>query len=88
VRKTSSAYLPECYEKSVEVTGQFGWSAVPDDIRTATTITGREAAEAGPRGSVRDPDVRGIDGGAIRIARIDPDVAAIVAVYSRIAPFV
>jgi hypothetical protein len=79
VRQLAGAGCRRGYEKSVQVTGQFGWSTLPEDIKAATTILAakllKRVREA-PFGIV----TVGIDqGAAMRIARTDPDVYALVA---------
>jgi len=74
---------PTGYRRSVAVTGQYGWAAVPGPVVAATGILAarlmRRAREA-PFGIV----VAGIDqASAVRIARSDPDVAALLDPYSR-----
>lgn len=86
-RNSSTRSLP-CVESGVKVTGQFGWAAVPTDIYTATEIMAakllRRVREA-PFGIV----TVGIEvGAAMRIARNDPDVAPILAAYTRHRPFI
>jgi hypothetical protein len=88
VRALSGRWLPTYIEKSVQVTGQFGWSSVPDDVQTATLILAaklfRRSREA-PFGIV----TVGIDeGAAMRIARTDPDVHVLLAPYSRHVPLI
>lgn len=76
----SGLYFPTCYPRSVRVTGQFGWSAVPESVKSATVILAtklvRRAREA-PFGVVSI----GLDGGAMRIARTDPDVMFLLGEY-------
>lgn len=74
VRHPRGRYLfPTTYPRSVKLTGKFGWLAVPPAIVEATTILAskllRRAREA-PFGIVS----LGMDGGAVRIARTDPDI--------------
>jgi hypothetical protein len=61
------------WPRSIKVTGQFGWTAVPPTVKEATTIMAtrllRRARDA-PFGVVG----LGIDQTAIRIGRTDPDV--------------
>ena len=87
-RRLKGRYFPLWVERCVEVTGQFGWTIIPGDIKTATTILAskmlRRMREA-PFGIV----TVGIDQGvAMRIARNDPDVAPILSTYTRIRPLV
>jgi hypothetical protein len=86
VRQLSGRWLPTYIEKSVQVTGQFGWLTVPDDVRAAASILAakllRRVREA-PFGIV----TVGIDeGAAMRIARTDPDVFTLLNDYSRRQP--
>jgi len=88
VRRLSNQWLPWDIEKSVKVTGQFGWAVIPEDVKTATSILAakliRRVREA-PFGIV----TAGIDQGeAMRIARTDPDVYSLIQPYSRHAPFI
>ncbi len=70
------------YERSIKVTGQFGWPAVPAPISEATTLLAsrlfKRAREA-PLGVFG----LGVDGTTVRISRTDPDVAAMIAPYNR-----
>lgn len=87
VRRSSGRYFPACYEKSVEVTGQFGWLSVPPEIQTASTLVASRLLKVmreAPLGVV----ALGLDGAAVQITRSNPDVAALLAPFSRIAPFV
>jgi hypothetical protein len=78
----SGSYTFPSYPRSVELTGKFGWPSVPAEIRQATTIAAhrllRRAREV-PFGVAGI----GLDGSAVRIVSQDPDVAALVAPYSR-----
>ena len=78
--------LPAGVRRSVRVTGKFGWPSVPADVYAAVLIiatkTVRRMREA-PFGIV----TLGADAGAMRIARTDPDVAPVVAAYTRARPF-
>lgn len=81
--RSGATWYPDV-PRSVEVTGQFGWPAVPDEIRTATTILAskllRRTREA-PFGIV----ALGIDpAAAMRIARVDPDVSFLLGPFVRL----
>lgn len=87
-RRWANRYFPTDVELSVQVTAKFGWPSIPDDVEAAVTILAtkmlRRMREA-PFGIVA---ISGMDQVALRsIARSDPDVAPIVAAYSRVAPF-
>ncbi len=62
-----------CWPRSVKVTGQWGWTAPPPQVKEATTIMAtrllRRAREA-PFGVVG----LGIDNTPVRISRVDPDL--------------
>jgi hypothetical protein len=78
--------FPYYYPRSVEVTAKWGWAAVPAPIKEATTILAaallKRSREA-PFGVV----AIGIDvGSAVRIARSDPHVAALLSGYVREKP--
>lgn len=88
VRQLAGRWLPTWIEKSVQVTGQFGWTVLPEDIKAATAILAaklfKRAREA-PFGIV----TVGIDqGAAMRIAKSDPDVYALIHDYSRHTPLI
>lgn len=75
--------LPVDLPRSVQVSGQFGWSAVPEAVKEATMILAskllRRVREA-PFGVV----TVGIDEpSAMRIARTDPDVRFLLADFTR-----
>lgn len=86
-RSQSGSWFPCGYEKSVELTGQFGWPTVPYTIRAATGIlAGRlfKRTREAPFGVV----TVGADVGAVmRLARTDPDVASLIAAYNKHTPF-
>lgn len=66
----------------VQITGQFGWPAVPDLVMSATSLLAsrimRRMREA-PFGVVQ----MGLDGQAARIAQTDPDVCAMLMPLTR-----
>jgi hypothetical protein len=67
-------YRPLWYPPLIRITGVFGFPAVPAPVKEATTILAsrflRRAREA-PFGIVG----LGIDSGAVRISKVDPDIA-------------
>jgi hypothetical protein len=88
VRMLSGRWLPTYIERSVQVTGKFGWTTVPDDVVSATGILAakllRRSREA-PFGII----TAGIDQAvAMRIGRTDPDVYTLLHDYTRHEPFV
>lgn len=69
----STRYLMPDYPRSVRVTGKFGWSAVPDEVKQATKMIAARLAKRSreaPFGVVGF----GADGTAVRIATNDPDI--------------
>lgn len=82
IRPNGSFTLPMPYSRSVRLTGQFGWPAVPTSIEQATTIVAsklmKRAREA-PFGVL----AIGLNGEAVRLARLDPDVMMLVGPYMK-----
>lgn len=68
-------------EATVKVTGTFGWSAIPTAIKQATLILAQRQFKRydSPLGVAGFGDI-----GVVRVSRIDPDVASLVAPYRRI----
>jgi hypothetical protein len=68
-------------EATVEVTGTFGWSAVPDAVEQACILQSARYFKRAdsPMG------VAGFDSmGVVRLSRIDPDIATLLEPYCRI----
>lgn len=83
------AYLLPCVERSVKVTGRFGWPSVPPDIQSATTIIASRIVKRSREAPFGVVFSAGLDStAAVRIAQGDPDVLPIIARYSRHRPFV
>ncbi len=80
--ETRSGSILPSYPRSVKITGQWGWPAVPDEVTEAATILAsrlfkrKREAPLGVFGL-------GVDGTAVRISRTDPDVAALISDFSR-----
>lgn len=68
-------------EATVQVVGVFGWESVPADIEQACIILSQRQYKRydSPLGVAGVGDI-----GIIRVSRIDPDVASILAPYRRI----
>lgn len=80
VHPNSQFTLPSVYPRNVQVTGKFGWSAVPDAIVEATTVlTGRllKTAREAQFGVFTFGDQ------AFQIARNDPTVSMLIGPYRR-----
>ena len=71
-RRTGSLWLPVQYPRSVQVTGKFGWAAVPPQIVTlCTIITARllKRSREAPMGIV----ALGLDGATMRASQLARD---------------
>jgi len=78
----SSVTLPST-EDAVEITATWGWSAVPDSVEQATLIQATRffRRKDAPFGVAGSPDI----GSEVRLlARLDPDVALLLAGYRRV----
>lgn len=85
LRPTAFEYFSTGYPKSVEVTGKFGWSSVPQPIVEATKIIATQICKRkreAPFGVISTS----LDGGAVYIARSDPQVQMLVEPYVRLDP--
>lgn len=78
----SATTLP-CGEDAIRVTARFGWTAVPDAIEQAALIQATRLfrRKDSPFGVAGSPET----GSELRLlARLDPDVALLVAPYRRV----
>lgn len=68
-------------EATVRITGNFGWSAVPTAIKQATLILAQRQFKRydSPLGVAGFGEI-----GVVRVSRIDPDVASLIAPYRRL----
>ena len=82
LRSLSGFTFPRNIVNGVSVTGTFGWTAPPADVKQATAIL---AARLFKRAREAAFGVAGfdIDGGAVRIPGRDPDVDRLLAPYTR-----
>lgn len=82
LRSLSGYTFPRNIINGVSVTGTFGWTAPPADVKQATTIL---AARLFKRSREAAFGVVGfdLDGGAVRIPGRDPDVENLLAPYMR-----
>lgn len=71
------------WQRSVRVTGRFGWDAAPAQVKQATSILASRLVKR-----VREAPFGvagfGIDGGAVRVPSLDPDVDALLAGFVRV----
>jgi len=79
---TGSFYFPSGYPRSVELTGKFGWNAVPPAIKQATTLSAARLLKRAREVPFGIAGI-GLDGSAVRIVSQDPDVQALIAPFSR-----
>jgi hypothetical protein len=79
--------FPTAYPRTVKIVGKFGWAAAPAAVKQATTIIASQLltrARMAPFGVV----AVGIDqASAMRLARVDPQVAALLQPYTRISVY-
>lgn len=68
-------------EATVQVAGTFGWSSVPVAIKQATLILAQRQFKRydSPLGVAGFGDI-----GVVRVSRIDPDVASLIAPFRRV----
>jgi hypothetical protein len=67
----------------VKVTGKFGWAAVPDEIVQATTLLAARLVKRAREAPLGVTGL-GLDGVAVRVPRLDPDVEAMISPYQRL----
>jgi hypothetical protein len=87
IRYLSGKWFPVYIQKSVQVTGQFGWAVCPQNIKAATSILAARLllrVREAPFGVV----AFGTEGAAVRLSRTDPDVYSLVQGWSRHAPLI
>jgi hypothetical protein len=87
-RQLRGRWFPVEIEAGAQITGQFGWQAIPEEIRTCAIIIATKLLiriRTAPFGIVA---LGGLETGiAMRIARDDPDVSPLLQEYSRKKPF-
>lgn len=75
-------FTPKTYPNTIQVTGKFGWSSAPAEIKLATSIYASRLLKR-----VREAPFGvagfGLDGTAVRVSSIDPDVERLIAPYRR-----
>jgi hypothetical protein len=82
VVRPDAAYKPTSLRNGVQVTATWGWSAVPDAVKQATLLQASRifARRTSPYGVAGSPEL----GSELRLqARLDPDVAVVLAPYRR-----
>ena len=82
VHPTGTHFFPTSYPRSVEITGKFGWLAVPSTVKTATKLIAHRYVKR-----LRETPLGiagfGMDGAVVRIMSVDPDVAELLEPYLR-----
>lgn len=82
VVNSTSSVMPTDLENDVEITGTWGWTAVPSPVKLATRLQASRfhARRDSPYGIAGSPD----QGHELRLlARVDPDVAVMLRRYAR-----
>jgi len=82
VHPSGNFYFPVSYPRSVEITGKFGWNAVPAQVKTATKMVAHrylKRLREAPHGVVGF----GLDGAVVRMQSLDPDVEQLLEPFSR-----
>lgn len=72
-----SFYFPTSYPRSVQVTGKFGWAAVPPQVKEATTILAHRLLKRAREAAFGVVGL-GLEGGAVTISKTDPDLAGLL----------
>ena len=73
--------VPMLHPNTVQVTGVFGWSAIPLDVRMACILQAQRLFKRfdSPLGVLGMGDL-----GTIRVSRVDSDVQALLAPYMKV----
>lgn len=79
----SNLYFPSDYPRSVQIAGRFGWNAVPPEIEQATIIVASQLLQRARQAPFGVVGVGLDQASAVRLARVDPQVAALVGPYVR-----
>ena len=82
IRAINTLTFPEWKLATVQVAGVFGWSSVPMDVRIACVLQAQRLFKRfdSPLGVMGMGDL-----GAIRVARVDSDVQALLAPYVKMS---
>lgn len=82
VNPSSTRYFPAGYLRTVEVTGTFGWTAVPPAVKQATSIMAHTLVKRSREAPFSVVGV-GLDNAAVRIPQNDPHVRMLLAPFVR-----
>lgn len=78
-----SLWFTTLYPRSVQITGKFGWSAVPAAISEATTILAGRFLKRSREAPMGDAAALALGGAAVRLTGRDTDVTALLSPYMR-----
>lgn len=84
VHPAGANLFPVQWPRTVELTGKFGWPSVPSAIEEATTLLTHRLLKRARQAPFGVSGI-GLDGSVVRIMISDPDVAALVQPFSRMA---
>lgn len=87
IRNQSRYYFPVDLEQSVQITGKFGWAAVPDEIQSAASILAGKLFKRMREAPFGIVSFGGGESPAMRLARTDPDIGNLIQGYIRHTPF-
>jgi hypothetical protein len=73
-------------DRSVQVTGKFGWTTAPYEVQDAASIYASRLLKR-KREAPFGVTALGVEGTVARIARTDPDVLALLEPFKRTRPF-
>lgn len=82
IHPSSSYFFPTSFPRTVELTGKFGWVAVPAAIEQATTLFAHRLLKRARQAPFGVSGI-GLDGSVVRIMMSDPDVLTLIRPYMR-----
>ena len=82
VHPTGGFLFPVGVPRSVEVTGKFGWTAVPAEVKLATKMLAHRYVKR-VREAATGVVGFGMDGAVVRVMSVDPDVQDLLAPFCR-----
>ena len=82
VHPSGTHFFPVNFPRSVELTGKFGWLAVPAQVEEATTLLAHRLLKRARQAPFGVSGL-GLDGTAVRIMMRDPDVCSLLAPFMR-----
>jgi len=82
VHPSGTHFFPVNFPRSVELTGMFGWSAVPAQVEEATTLLAHRLLKRARQAPFGISGL-GLDGSVVRIMLSDPDVMMLLRPFQR-----